>query len=100
MILKIISEFLCFFVSSEKSKKRTKALANTNDPRWDQTFVYNGIRWSELRQRALEITVWDYGRYGANDFIGEAVIALASSSLTDELEWHYLTAHEEHRHAR
>lgn len=84
---------------SEKSKKRTKALANTNDPRWDQTFVYNGIKWSELRQRALEITVWDYGRYGANDFIGEAVIALASSSLTDELEWHYLTAHEEHRHA-
>ncbi|XP_043476494.1 regulating synaptic membrane exocytosis protein 2 [Leptopilina heterotoma] len=84
---------------SEKSKKRTKALANTNDPRWDQTFVYNGIRWSELRQRALEITVWDYGRYVANDFIGEAVIALASSSLTDELEWHYLTAHEEHRHA-
>ncbi|XP_051156405.1 regulating synaptic membrane exocytosis protein 2 [Leptopilina boulardi] len=84
---------------SEKSKKRTKPLANTNDPRWDQTFVYNGIRWSELRQRALEITVWDYGRYGANDFIGEAVIGLASSSLTDELEWHYLTAHEEHRHA-
>lgn len=90
---------ICLFYS-EKSKKRTKPLANTNDPRWDQTFVYNGIRWSELRQRALEITVWDYGRYGANDFIGESVIALASSSLTDELEWHYLTAHEEQRHSR
>ncbi|XP_031785007.1 regulating synaptic membrane exocytosis protein 2 isoform X4 [Nasonia vitripennis] len=84
---------------SEKSKKRTKTLANTNEPRWDQTFVYNGIRWSELRQRSLEITVWDYGRYGANDFLGEVILSLAASSLNDELEWHYLMAHEEHRQA-
>ncbi|XP_014219658.1 regulating synaptic membrane exocytosis protein 2-like [Copidosoma floridanum] len=82
----------------ENSKRRTKTVANTNEPRWDQTFVYNGIRWSELRQRSLEITVWDYDlRFGANDFLGEIVISLAVSSLNDELEWHYLVAHDEHR---
>ncbi|XP_023318218.1 regulating synaptic membrane exocytosis protein 2, partial [Trichogramma pretiosum] len=78
---------------SEKSKRRTKTLANTNEPRWDQSFVYSGIRWTDLRQRSLEITVWDYGRYGANDFLGEVIIALTPSLLNEELEWHYLDEH-------
>ncbi|XP_015173071.1 PREDICTED: regulating synaptic membrane exocytosis protein 2 isoform X1 [Polistes dominula] len=82
---------------SEKSKRRTKTLANTNDPKWNQTFAYNGIRRSELRKRALEITVWDYGRYDANDFLGEVVIELATAPLDDEIEWHQLTIHTEHR---
>ncbi|XP_048508422.1 regulating synaptic membrane exocytosis protein 2 isoform X2 [Athalia rosae] len=86
---------------SEKSKRRTKTLANTNDPKWNQTFVYSGVRRSELRQRALEVTVWDYVRYGANDFLGEAILELEVSALDQEPEWHYLVAHEseQHRHA-
>ncbi|XP_058801832.1 uncharacterized protein LOC131670334 isoform X2 [Phymastichus coffea] len=84
---------------SENSKRRTKTLANTNDPRWDQTFVYGGVRWSDLRQRSLEITIWDYGRYGTNDFLGEVLVNLTALSLNDEPEWHYLMAHEEHRQA-
>ncbi|XP_046425503.1 regulating synaptic membrane exocytosis protein 2 isoform X4 [Neodiprion fabricii] len=83
---------------SEKSKRRTKTLANTNDPKWNQTFVYGGVRRSELRQQALEVTVWDYVRFGANDFLGEAVLELEVSALDQEPEWHYLVAHEEHRH--
>ncbi|XP_076247603.1 rab3 interacting molecule isoform X13 [Calliopsis andreniformis] len=82
---------------SEKSK-RTKTLANTNDPRWNQTFVYNGIRTAELRKRALEITVWDYGKYDANDFLGEVVLELATARLSEEPEWYPLTGHGEHRH--
>nr|XP_012225588.1 PREDICTED: regulating synaptic membrane exocytosis protein 2 isoform X2 [Linepithema humile] len=85
---------------SEKSKRRTKTVANTNEPRWNQTFVYNGVRRSELRKRALEITVWDYARYEANDFLGEAVLELAVCLLDEEAEWHSLTAHGEHRHVR
>ncbi|XP_070515527.1 regulating synaptic membrane exocytosis protein 2 isoform X3 [Cardiocondyla obscurior] len=85
---------------SEKSKRRTKTVANTNDPRWNQSFVYNGVRRSELRKRALEISVWDYARYEANDFLGEAVLELAVCPLDEEPEWHSLTAHGEHRHVR
>ncbi|KYN04559.1 Regulating synaptic membrane exocytosis protein 2 [Cyphomyrmex costatus] len=85
---------------SEKSKRRTKTVGNTNDPRWNQTFVYNGVRRSELRKRALEISVWDYARYEANDFLGEAVLELAVCLLDEEPEWHSLTAHGEHRHVR
>lgn len=75
-------------------------MANTNDPRWNQTFVYTKVRRSELRKRALEITVWDYARYEVNDFLGEAVLELAVCPLDEEPEWHSLTAHGEHRHLR
>ncbi|XP_061937029.1 regulating synaptic membrane exocytosis protein 1 isoform X15 [Apis cerana] len=84
---------------SEKSKRRTKTLANTNDPKWNQTFVYEGIRRvSELRKRALEITVWDYGKYDTNDFLGEVVLELGAARFDEEAEWHPLTGHSEHRH--
>ena len=55
---------------SERSKRRTKTLANTNHPRWNQSFVYSNVRRDELRQRVLEVTVWDYDRFGANEFLG------------------------------
>ena len=55
----------------EKSKRRTKTLANTVEPKWNQSFVYSAIRRADLKLRVLEITVWDYVRYGANDFLGE-----------------------------
>ncbi|XP_076282706.1 rab3 interacting molecule isoform X7 [Lasioglossum baleicum] len=83
---------------SEKSKRRTITVANTNDPRWDQTFVYNGIRSTDLRKRALEITVWDYRNYETNDFLGEAVLELGSARLDEELEWLPLINHGEHWH--
>lgn len=73
-------------------------MANTNEPKWNQVFLYNGIRRGELRKRALEITVWDYVRYEANDFLGEVVLELAVCPLYDEPEWHALTGHGEHRY--
>jgi regulating synaptic membrane exocytosis protein 2 len=60
-------------ICSEKSKRRTKTLANTNDPKWNQTFIYSSIRRADLKLRVLEVTVWDYVRYGANDFLGEVL---------------------------
>ncbi|XP_018323416.1 regulating synaptic membrane exocytosis protein 2 isoform X2 [Agrilus planipennis] len=78
---------------SEKSKRRTRTLAGTNDPMWNQTFVYSGLRRNDLRQRALEITVWDYVRYGANDFLGEAIIELWP--LEEQPLWRTLGPHEE-----
>ncbi|XP_058448583.1 regulating synaptic membrane exocytosis protein 2 isoform X7 [Malaya genurostris] len=80
---------------SEKSKRRTKTLALTNDPRWGQTFVYEGFRRADLQNRLLEVTLWDYVRYGANDFLGEVIIELATHPLDDEPEWYILQPHQE-----
>lgn len=43
---------------SEKSKRRTKTLANTLEPRWNQTFVYCGIRITDIKKRTLEVSRW------------------------------------------
>ncbi|XP_076254332.1 rab3 interacting molecule isoform X5 [Rhynchophorus ferrugineus] len=78
---------------SEKSKRRTRTLANTIEPMWNQTFVYSGLRRADLRVRALEITVWDYLRFGANDFLGEAIVELWP--LDEQPTWRTLGPHEE-----
>lgn len=41
------------------------------------------------------MTLWDYVRYGANDFIGEVVIDLAHHSLDDEADWYKLQPHQD-----
>ncbi|OQR71884.1 hypothetical protein BIW11_01413 [Tropilaelaps mercedesae] len=82
---------------SEKSKRRTKTIAASNEPYWNQTFVYSPLRRSDLMQRALEVTVWDYDRYGANDFLGEAVVDLANinipfqDDINEDGDWHLLS---------
>lgn len=42
-----------------------------------------------------QITVWDYVRYGANDFLGEVLLELANHPLDDEAEWYTLHTHQE-----
>ncbi|XP_063392960.1 regulating synaptic membrane exocytosis protein 2 isoform X12 [Cydia fagiglandana] len=80
---------------SEKSKRRTKTLANTLEPRWNQTFVYCGIRITDIKKRILEVTVWDLNRYGPNDFLGEALLDLDAVVMNNEPCWYPLKPHEE-----
>ncbi|XP_043194210.1 regulating synaptic membrane exocytosis protein 2-like isoform X3 [Amphibalanus amphitrite] len=80
---------------SEKSKRRTKTLANTLEPRWGQSLIYSTIRRSELHSRHLEITVWDYDRFGCNDFLGEVLVELGTHPLRNEPEWFPLTIPED-----
>lgn len=43
----------------------------------------------------MQITVWDYVRYGANDFLGEVLLELGCHPLDDEAEWYTLHGHQE-----
>jgi len=40
---------------SHKSKRRTKTVGTTCEPRWGQTFVYSGLRRCDLNGRLLEV---------------------------------------------
>lgn len=57
--------------SSDKSKRRTKTLGGTNEPRWNQSFSYSSVRRADLKVKEIEISVWDYTGAGINDFLGE-----------------------------
>ncbi|XP_069106030.1 regulating synaptic membrane exocytosis protein 2-like isoform X8 [Argopecten irradians] len=80
---------------SDKSKRRTKTLSNTNDPTWNQTFMFYPVQESDFRSRVLEITVWDYDRIGASEFLGEVLIDIHSSNLNDDPLWYQLGHHDE-----
>ena len=88
---------LIMYFDSETSKKRTKTVVNSNNPSWNQTFVYPRIRLEDLRSRVIEVTVWDYDRFGSNEFLGEVLIELTNIALIQQNEealWHYLNLHE------
>lgn len=40
---------------SHKSKRRTKTVGTTCEPRWGQTFLYSGLRRCDLNGRLLEV---------------------------------------------
>ena len=56
---------------SSASKKKTHIINNNLNPVWNEEFEYKFVNLKELKtERALEVTVWDYDRRGANEFIG------------------------------
>ncbi|XP_019632750.1 PREDICTED: regulating synaptic membrane exocytosis protein 1-like isoform X9 [Branchiostoma belcheri] len=79
---------------SERSKRRSKILQETNEPTWNQTFHYD-VKSSEFTGRALEVTVWDYSKAGAGDheFLGMVLLDLETAPLDDEQHWYVLDQH-------
>ncbi len=61
---------------SEKSKRRTKTVAGTLEPKWNQTFMYSLMKQQDLRSLSLEITVYDYDRIGSGEYIGEVSLVM------------------------
>ncbi|GIY66838.1 regulating synaptic membrane exocytosis protein 1 [Caerostris extrusa] len=80
---------------SEQSKRRTKTLGTTYEPKWNQTFVYSPYRRSDLHTRTLEITCWNYDRLGNNAFVGEVLIDLSSARMNKDIEWYRMYTREE-----
>uniref|UniRef100_A0A1I7TWK2 C2 domain-containing protein n=1 Tax=Caenorhabditis tropicalis TaxID=1561998 RepID=A0A1I7TWK2_9PELO len=69
---------------SEKSRRQSAVIAETLMPVWNEVFTYNGLTEPMVLQRVLEMTVWDYDKFGTNSFLGETLIDLASVPLDGE----------------
>ena len=63
---------LCFF-NREKSKRRTKTIGGTLEPKWEQTFMYAPMKRQDLKKHSLEITLYDYDRIGSGEYVGEVI---------------------------
>ncbi|KAI9515305.1 hypothetical protein NQZ68_027047 [Dissostichus eleginoides] len=53
----------------KKSKHKTAVMKKTLNPEFNEEFFYE-ISLSELSNKSLEVTVWDYDLGRSNDFIG------------------------------
>ncbi|CAH1774588.1 unnamed protein product [Owenia fusiformis] len=76
---------------SEKSRRKTKGISETTNPRWHQSFIYSPINNNELLQRILEITVWNYDRNLGGEYLGEVVIDLSTADVNDQAYWYQLS---------
>ena len=56
---------------SEKSKRRTKTVAGTLEPKWNQTFIYAPMKRNDVKTQSLQMTVYDYDRIGSGEYVGE-----------------------------
>uniref|UniRef100_A0A3B4BUQ9 Regulating synaptic membrane exocytosis 1a n=1 Tax=Pygocentrus nattereri TaxID=42514 RepID=A0A3B4BUQ9_PYGNA len=81
---------------SDKSKRRTKTVKKSLEPKWNQTFVYSHVHRRDFREHMLEITVWDQPRVQdeESDFLGEILIELETALLDDKPHWYKLQTHD------
>ncbi|XP_060754946.1 regulating synaptic membrane exocytosis protein 1 [Neoarius graeffei] len=81
---------------SDKSKRRTKTVKKSLEPRWNQTFLYSHVHRRDFRERMLEITVWDQPRAQEeeSEFLGEILIELETALLDDQPHWYKLQTHD------
>ncbi|XP_037830802.1 regulating synaptic membrane exocytosis protein 1 isoform X7 [Kryptolebias marmoratus] len=81
---------------SDKSKRRTKTVKKSAEPKWNQTFIYSHVHRRDFRERMLEITVWDQPRVQEeeSEFLGEILIELETALLDDIPHWYKLQTHD------
>ncbi|XP_073782789.1 regulating synaptic membrane exocytosis protein 2 isoform X38 [Danio rerio] len=81
---------------SDKSKRRTKTVKKSLEPKWNQTFMYSPVHRREFRERMLEITLWDQARVREeeSEFLGEILIELETALVDDEPHWYKLQTHD------
>ncbi|KAM4591306.1 regulating synaptic membrane exocytosis protein 1 isoform 3-T3 [Odontesthes bonariensis] len=81
---------------SDKSKRRTKTVKRTCEPKWSQTFVYTHVHRRDFRNHMLELTVWDQPRSPEENsaFMGEVLIELETALLDDKPHWYPLQTHD------
>jgi synaptotagmin-like protein len=51
------------------------------NPNWNHTFVFENVSWNDLRERSLELTIWDHDRLVSNDFLGGVRLNLGTGIL-------------------
>ncbi|XP_057179570.1 protein piccolo isoform X3 [Triplophysa rosa] len=68
-----------------ENKRRSKHAQKSLNPEWNQTVIYKNIHLEQLRKKTLEVSVWDYDKSSANDFLGEVLIDLSNTSHLDNV---------------
>lgn len=77
-----------YLLPDRKKKFQTKVHRKTLNPVFDETFYFH-VRYTELCERTLQFSIYDFDRFSRHDLIGHVVIKdlFARSDLTKEIEY-------------
>ncbi|XP_065843087.1 regulating synaptic membrane exocytosis protein 2-like [Oscarella lobularis] len=71
---------------SERMKRKTATLHDTNNPVWKRAFKYENISLEELRSRSLEVSLWSHKKQKPmrlKKHLGQVAIDLSKVTLTN-----------------
>ncbi|KAL4232833.1 Sytl5p [Mactra antiquata] len=72
----------------KSSKQKTVVMRKDCNPVWNHTFVFEDVTLMELRERCLELTIWDYEKLTSNDFLGGVRLNLGTGmSQGKTVDW-------------
>ncbi|XP_055690378.1 synaptotagmin-7 [Lutzomyia longipalpis] len=66
----------------KKHRLETKIKRRTLNPRWNETFYFEGFPIQKLQSRVLHLHVFDYDRFSRDDSIGEVFMPLCQVDFT------------------
>lgn len=68
----------------KKRKLETKVKHRTLNPRWNETFYFEGFPLHKLQKSILHLNVYDWDRFSRDDPIGDVYLPLARVDLTQK----------------
>ncbi|OAD52156.1 Synaptotagmin-7 [Eufriesea mexicana] len=68
----------------KKRRLETKIKRRTLNPRWNETFYFEGFPIQKLQSRVLHLHVFDYDRFSRDDSIGEMFLPLCQVDFSDK----------------
>ena len=84
-----VVSYLCLYtyvvftlLVSERSKRRSRTVAASATPRWNQTFIYSPVKQNELFYRQIELSVWHHERRARCDVAVRTPSRCASASAS------------------
>lgn len=68
-------------------KQKTQIIKGTTSPTWNHTFTFADICLEDLKQRALELTIWHHDKFSSNDFLGGVRLSLSHDDVENGADW-------------
>ncbi|XP_026669164.1 synaptotagmin-7 isoform X3 [Ceratina calcarata] len=68
----------------KKHRLETKIKRRTLNPRWNETFYFEGFPIQKLQSRVLHLHVFDYDRFSRDDSIGEMFLPLCQVDFSEK----------------
>ncbi|CAL8082069.1 unnamed protein product [Orchesella dallaii] len=67
-----------------ENQRRTRHVPMCSEPEFHQTMVYPNVSVNELKEKLLEVCVWNYNSTGDDELFGKVILPLSEEGILDE----------------